>query len=76
MISFITMIMFTAFLFVLYIGRQLSDDKQQLYKNFPVFFVMFPLLVPLYLSRAVFDTLFSRENKWVLQDTKMTEVRL
>ncbi len=73
MLSFITMIMFTTFLFVLYIGRQLSDDKQELYKNFPFFFVLFPILVPLYLTRAVFDTLFSRNNEWILQDTKVIE---
>lgn len=73
MLSFITMIMFTTFLFVLYIGRQLSDDKQDLYKNFPFFFVLFPILVPLYLTRAVFDTLFSRKNEWALQDTKVIE---
>jgi len=73
--SFITMVLFTAFLFVLYIGRELSDDKQQIYKNFPIFMVLFPILVPIYLTRAVFDTIFSRKNEWVLQDTKQTSVR-
>ena len=42
-------------------------------KNFPFFFVLFPILVPLYLTRAVIDTLFSRKNEWALQDTKVIE---
>lgn len=69
-IAFIVMVMFTMFLLVLYIGSTLSDDKQELYKNFPVFFVMYPFFVPLYLGRAVFDTFAKRKNEWVLQDTK------
>lgn len=70
MISFLSMVMLTSFLFVLYVARELSDDNQQFFRNFPVFFVMFPLLVPLYITRAVFDTVFHRKNEWVLQDTK------
>lgn len=69
-ISFVTMVLFTMLLFVLYIGRELTEDKQQFYRNFPVFFVLFPLFVPLYVSRAVFDIIFSRKNEWVLQDNK------
>lgn len=69
-IAFVVMVMLTMFLLVLYIGSTLSDDKQELYKNFPVFFVMYPFFVPLYLGRAVFDTFAKRKNEWVLQDTK------
>lgn len=70
LIGFVIMVMFTMFLFTLYIGSTLSDDKQELYRNFPFFFVIYPLLVPLFLSRAVFDTFTNRKNDWVLQDTK------
>jgi peptidoglycan-N-acetylglucosamine deacetylase len=69
-ISFIMMIMFTIFLLVLYISNTLTDDRQQFYKNFPIFFVIYPFFVPLYLGRAVLDTFFKRRNTWVLQDTK------
>lgn len=69
-ISFIVMVMLTIFLLVLYIGSTLSDDKQELYKNFPIFFFIYPLFVPLFLGRAVFDTFTHRKNEWVLQDTK------
>lgn len=69
-ISFVVMVMFTAFLFTLYIGNTLSDDKQEFYRNFPLFFFIYPILVPLFLSRAVFDTFMKRRNDWVLQDTK------
>ena len=71
-ISFLSMVMLTAFLFVLYVASELSDDSQQFFRNFPIFFVMFPLLVPLYITRAVFDTVFHRKNEWVLQDTKVS----
>lgn len=71
-ISFISMVMFTSFLFVLYVATELSDDSQQFFKNFPIFFVMFPILVSIYISRAVFDTVFHRKNEWILQDTKVS----
>lgn len=69
-ITFVIMVMFTMFLFTLYISNTLSEDRQEIYRNFPVFFVIYPLLVPLFLGRAVFDTLTKRNNVWVLQDTK------
>jgi cellulose synthase/poly-beta-1,6-N-acetylglucosamine synthase-like glycosyltransferase len=68
--SFVAMIMFMLFLVVLYIGNTLSNDKQQFYKNFPVFIVLYPIFVPLFLGRALFDTFAKRKNEWVLQDTK------
>jgi hypothetical protein len=70
--AFVGMVMLTMFLFTIYIGSLLSDDKQELYHNFPIFFFLYPLLVPLFLSRAVFDTFAKRKNEWVLQDTKKT----
>lgn len=69
-ISFIIMVMTTMFLLVLYIATQLSDDKQEFYKNFPIFFILYPMFVPFFLTRAVFDTFTKRKNEWVLQDTK------
>jgi cellulose synthase/poly-beta-1,6-N-acetylglucosamine synthase-like glycosyltransferase len=69
-VSFIIMVMLTMFLLVLYIGNTLSDDKQQFYHNFPIFFLLYPFFVPLFLGRAVFDTFTNRKNEWVLQDTK------
>ena len=69
-IAFIVMILLIMFLMTLYIGSQLSDDRQELYRNFPFFFFLYPLLVPLFLTRAVFDTFTNRKNEWVLQDNK------
>ncbi len=71
--AFVVMVMLMMFLFTIYIGNTLSDDQQELYRNFPVFFVLYPLIVPLFLSRAVFDTFTNRKNEWVLQDTKKQE---
>lgn len=68
--SFIIMFMFTIFLLVLYISSTLSDDKQKLYLNFPIFFLIYPFFVPFFLGRALIDTVFRRRNEWVLQDTK------
>jgi cellulose synthase/poly-beta-1,6-N-acetylglucosamine synthase-like glycosyltransferase len=68
--SFLIMVMFTMFLLVLYISNTLTDDRQQFYKNFPFFFLIYPFFVPLFLGRAVFDTFFKKKNVWVLQDTK------
>lgn len=71
--SFIVMVMFSMFLLVLYIGNTLSDDKQQFYHNFPLFFIMYPLFIPFFLGRAVVDTLLNHKNEWVLQDTKTVD---
>lgn len=68
--SFIVMVMFTMFLLVLYISNTLTDDRQQFVRNFPIFFVIYPFFVPIFLGKAVFDTFFKRKNVWVLQDTK------
>lgn len=68
--TFIAMIMLTMFLVVLYIGNVLSDDKQELYKNFPFFFFLYPIFVPFFIGKAIFDTFGKRRNEWVLQDTK------
>lgn len=68
--SFIVMVMFTMFLLILYISNTLTDDRQQFYKNFPIFFFIYPFFVPLFLAKAIFDTFLKRKNVWVLQDTK------
>jgi cellulose synthase/poly-beta-1,6-N-acetylglucosamine synthase-like glycosyltransferase len=69
-LSFVAMIMLIMFLFTIYLGNTLSDDKQEIHHNFPIFFFLYPMIVPLYLTRAVFDTFAKRKNVWVLQDTK------
>ncbi len=69
-ISFVAMVMLSMFLLTIYIGNLLSDDRQQIYRNFPIFFFIYPLLGLVLLPRAVFDTLANRKNEWVLQDTK------
>lgn len=69
--AFVAMVMLTMFLVVIYIGSILSDDKQELYKNFPLFFIMYPFFVPLFIGKAIFDTFTKRKNTWVLQDTKV-----
>jgi cellulose synthase/poly-beta-1,6-N-acetylglucosamine synthase-like glycosyltransferase len=70
LMSFVVMFMFTMLLLVVYISNTLTDDRQQFYKNFPIFFVLYPFFVPVFLGKAVFDTFFKQKNVWVLQDTK------
>lgn len=68
--AFVVMVMLTMFLIVLYIGNVLSDDRQEIYKNFPLFFLLYPLFVPFFIGKAIFDTFTHHKNEWVLQDTK------
>lgn len=68
--SFIVMVMLTMFLLVLYISNTLTDDRQQFFRNFPIFFILYPFFVPLYVGRAVLDTFLKQKNEWILQDTK------
>lgn len=69
-IAFVGMVMLTMFLLVLYIANTLSDDRQEFYRNFPVYFFLYPLFIPLVLGRAIFDTFTNRKNDWILQDNK------
>lgn len=70
LLSFIAMVMFSMFLCTIYLGHVLSDDKQEIYRNFPFFFFIYPLFGIVLFPRAVFDTFAHRKNEWVLQDTK------
>ncbi len=69
-LAFVGMVTLTLFIFVLVVARELTSDKQDFYKNFPIFFFLFPIFVGVYVTRAVFDTFFKRRNEWVLQDNK------
>lgn len=68
--AFIVMFMFTMLLMVVFISNSLTDDRQQFFKNFPIYFILYPFFIPVFLGKAVFDTLFKQKNLWVLQDTK------
>ncbi len=73
-IGFLAMTALTMYLCMLYIANELSDDRQELHQNFPIFFLSTPILLPLFVmifSRAIFDTFAHRKNDWVLQDTKI-----
>lgn len=69
-IAFASMVMFTMFLLTLYIANTLTDDRQQFYRNFPIYFFFYPVFIPFILMRAVLDTFTHRKNVWVLQDNK------
>jgi cellulose synthase/poly-beta-1,6-N-acetylglucosamine synthase-like glycosyltransferase len=69
-LSFVGMVMITLFIFVIIVARELTSDKQDFYKNFPIFFFLFPIFAGIYATRSVFDTIFKRRNDWVLQDNK------
>lgn len=73
LIGFVAMSMISMFLFMLYVGNTLSDDRQEFYRNLPTYFLTSPILLALFVmlfSRAIFDTFTHRKNDWVLQDTK------
>ncbi len=73
LIAFISMVLISSYLLMLYIANTLSDDRQELHRNFPSFILSTPILIPVFIllfSRAIFDTLTHRKTEWVLQDTK------
>lgn len=72
-LGFLAMVALTMYLFMLFMGNELSDDKQELSRNFPIYFLSTPILLPIFVmifSRAIIDTFFKRKNNWILQDTK------
>lgn len=69
-VAFVGMVMITILLLSLYVANTLSDDKQEFYRNFPIYIILYPLFIPFILSRAILDTFTRRKNDWVLQDNK------
>lgn len=68
--AFQSIFLLTILAFVLTVSRNITNDKQPLLKNFPVYFLLYPFVAPLFIFIAVYKFAFKSENKWVLQDNK------
>lgn len=71
--SLIGFVMFGGFILVLAIAQELTNDRQEFLKNFPFFLLIFPFLGPVYMTKAVYDTMMRREAVWALQDNKVSD---
>jgi cellulose synthase/poly-beta-1,6-N-acetylglucosamine synthase-like glycosyltransferase len=68
--AFQSIFLLTVLAFVLMVSRTITNDKQPLFKNFPVYFLLYPFVAPVFIFIAVYKFIFKSENKWVLQDNK------
>jgi hypothetical protein len=46
------------------VGRKMSEDKWGISFNFVLFLVVFTVVAPFWLMRAIYNTLFSRTPAW------------
>jgi len=70
MIFFLAMLMLTLYCFAIYIGRIISESHKNFYRNFLVYFFLFPYLVFYFSGKSCLNVLFRKKNVWELQDNK------
>lgn len=68
---FQSIFLLTVLAFVLMVSRNITEDRQSLIRNFPIYFLIYPFVSPIFIFIAVFKFLFKTENKWVMQDNKV-----
>ncbi len=68
---FQSIFLITVLIFVLFVSKNIAEDKTSTFPNFPIYFLAYPFIAPIFIFIAVFKFLFVKENKWVLQDNKM-----
>lgn len=68
---FQTVFLLTVLAFIFYVSRNITQDKNPIFINFAVYFLLYPFIVPIFVFLAVYKFIFRKENNWVMQDNKM-----
>lgn len=63
-LSFIIAIAVSLTLFILYLSLKLADGKFKLHKGIIYYLSLYTFMVPLWLLKALFDTVFKRKISW------------
>jgi cellulose synthase/poly-beta-1,6-N-acetylglucosamine synthase-like glycosyltransferase len=68
---FQSMFILTVLVFILFVSKSIAEDKTSIFPNFPIYFLAYPFIAPIFIFIAVFKFLFVKENKWIIQDNKL-----
>lgn len=63
-ISFLTIMAISFSLAILYLALKLADGRLKLKKELLYYIFIYPFMVPLWLSKVLFDTVFRRKVSW------------
>lgn len=63
-ILFMTAILYLLILFAMMIGRRLAHGKSSFSFNIIFYFIIYSLVAPFWVMRAVFNTVFMKKTKW------------
>jgi len=72
MILFLVMIMLSLAVFSIYIGKKISESHKDFYRNFIIYFFLYPYLAFYFLGKSCFNILLRKENTWEVQDNKLS----
>ena len=71
MILFLAMIMITLYFVAIYIGREISESHKYFYRNFIIYFFLYPYLSFYFLGKSCINILIRKRNTWEVQDNKL-----
>ena len=71
MMLFLSVFTLTVLAFAIFTSKQIAKDDRPLLQHLAVYYLLYPLIAPIFIFRAVFGFLFRSKSKWVLQDNKL-----
>lgn len=67
-----TIFLLTILAYILMVSRTITDEKRPIAFNFFIYFLIYPFIAPIFIFISVYKFARRRENKWILQDTKVS----
>ena len=71
MMLFLSVFTLTVLAFAIFTSKQIAKDDRPLLQHLAMYYLLYPLIAPIFIFRAVFGFLFRSKSKWVLQDNKL-----
>ena len=71
MMLFLEMFILTVLAFVIFTSKQIARDERPLFQHMLIYYFLYPFIVPIFVLKAVFGSLFKTKSVWGLQDNKI-----
>ena len=55
---------------VLFIANDITEGQEVIVRKLPIYFILYPLLAPVFIISAFYKFVRGRETVWALQDNK------
>lgn len=73
MMLFLEMFILTVLAFVIFTSKQIAKDERPLLQHMLIYYLLYPFIVPIFVFKAVFGSIFRTKSVWGLQDNKIYE---